>query len=168
MHDASSRESTSVRSHWLRRSAFAIVVMVATFTLVVGVMVSALTLERSAGSWNERGVKLGMSEGEIVRAFADGRGGEWKRVVACRGVALEWTRRAGGVPSRWARFEMHEGVLVAMRVHSDDKATGVVAETGWGAVRAARPYQGGMATTVIARGCATHAAEADEIASLAR
>jgi hypothetical protein len=144
--------------------------MVATFTLVVGIFVGALTLgSSSAGArdWSERGVTLGMSEAEIVRAFADGSSGDWARVDGCRGKALEWTRRSVGVPTRWARFELHEGVLVAMRVHSDEKTTAVTAKKGWGAVRAARPYDGGRATTVIARGCPTHAAEADAIASLA-
>jgi hypothetical protein len=105
-----------------------------------------------------------MSAEQVKESFVDAASGDWSQDTACRGLSLEWTRKAPDAPTRWARFEFHEGWLVAMRLHTDGQASAAHAEQTVSAVRQERPYEGGTATTLVARGCTTHAAEADQIA----
>ncbi len=117
-----------------------------------------------ASEWSERGVALGMTEAQVRLSFRDAAAGAWTDAPSCRGPALEWTRTQPGPGTRWARFELHDGWLVAMRLHTDAPSGPPHAAQTWSAVRQDRPFEGGTATTVVARGCPTHAAEADEIA----
>jgi hypothetical protein len=68
-----------------------------------------------------------------------------------------------GVPTRWARFEIHDGWLVAMRVHTDEPLAGVRTVQSASAVRQDRPFEGGTATTIVSRACSTHTTEADQM-----
>jgi hypothetical protein len=105
-----------------------------------------------------------MSAEQVKQSFVDAASGDWSQGTACRGLSLEWTRKDPGAPTRWARFEFHEGWLVAMRFHTDGRASAAHAEQTVSAVRQDRPYEGGTPTILIARGCSTHAAEADQSA----
>ncbi|MGA7122771.1 MAG: hypothetical protein WBY94_21910 [Polyangiaceae bacterium] len=138
--------------------------------VMVGLMcVVRLAMPRSSASeWRERGVRLGMSEDELMRSFVDAEAGDWTKGWSCGGPSLEWTRRAAHAQTRWARFELHDGRLVALRIHSDQLLPdGRALETS-AAVRQDIPYEDGTATTIVALGCPTHAAEAEQIARLVR
>jgi len=165
MRDDCSRESTSSRRRWLRTAALAAAAGGLLFALVVaGCLVSLSLLHvRSAPSWRERGVTLGMSEREVQSAFTDGPAGAWSRELACGGVALEWTRVVPQAATRWARFEFHDGLLVAIRLQVEEASTARV-EQSVTAVRQERPFRGGTEITILTRSCATHAAEAEQIA----
>lgn len=138
---------------------------------LLGVALPTL-LDRLAGTeaeavWTERGVRLGMSEEQVRAAFVDSESGAWVRGRACGGPSLEWTRTSAGSPTGWARFELHEGMVVAMRLHLDGVERPPRAEQARSAVRQVRHADGGAAVTVIARGCSTHRAEAEQIAVVA-
>jgi hypothetical protein len=153
-----------------RRFARVLLIAAAVFTIVVASLSLVLwrALPRSSqGDWSERGVSLGMSESQVRNSFVDAAAGEWTQTTACGGPSLEWTRKKPGVPTRWARFEMHDGLVAAMRVHSDGQAGAPRARQGAFAVRRDRLYDGGTATTILARGVPTYAAEAEQIARLA-
>ncbi len=110
------------------------------------------------------GVSLGMSADQVRRTFVEGTGGEWALVTACGGPALEWTRRDPARSVRWARFEMHDGFLVAIRAHTEEPRRSASALQSLSAVREDRPFEGGTATTLVSRVCETHAAEAEQLA----
>jgi hypothetical protein len=55
-------------------------------------------------------------------------------------------------------------MVVAIRVHTDDLSLPEGAVQTPTAVRQVRRSEGGNAVTLIARGCVTHAAEAEQIA----
>jgi hypothetical protein len=172
MQGESSHASTGARRR-ARDLAVGLLAACTAFALVVAGLASALSLGVPGDpAWVERGVKLGMSEEQVKQSFLDGAAGDWRRATTCRGPSLEWTRKQGArsttspdeAPTRWARFELHDGWLVAMRLHVDDALSAPRAEQTASAVREDRPYEGGTATTIIARGCSTHAAEAERIA----
>lgn len=166
MHGASSPGSNASRSR-LRRfatlvflSACGAVAIVATgLTLVLWRFAAA----PDSREWTQRGVALGMPVELVRESFVDGAAGEWKQVTACGESALEWTRDRPGVPTRWARFEIHDGWLVAMRVHTDEPLAGVRTVQSASAVRQDRPFEGGTATTIVSRACSTHTSEADQM-----
>src|SRR5580693_9730355 len=97
-------------------------VALAIFVVVNG----ALGLARPR-SWLEslqsapvRGVRLGMTMEQARAAFVDGAAGVWSSPPGCCGVSLEWSRAAmETTQTRWARFESHRGLVVAIRVLSD-------------------------------------------------
>jgi hypothetical protein len=112
------------------------------------------------------GVHLGMSLEGARAAFLDGAAGHWSSPPGCGGTTLEWSRgEAHAAQARWARFEFHKGVLVAIRVLSDatppptrhiEVTPAAVSET-----RAGR--DGSTSTTVLARGCEMHRAEVRQL-----
>jgi len=167
MPDGCSPASTSNRSRWPRAALTGAVALVLVFAAAVLGMWGGLALvvgRRAEPLWSERGVSLGMSEEQVEHAFADRASGDWSRTAGCGGVALEWRRTEACASARWARFEFHEGVLVAIRLHSDDAAAPEHAEQTSTAVRQRRPFEGGTATTILSRTCLTHTAEAEQIA----
>jgi hypothetical protein len=104
-----------------------------------------------------------MPAGIVRESFLDGAAGEWRQVQACGGPALEWTRTRPAVTTRWARFEIHDGLLVAMRVQTDEPLAQVQTVKSASVVRQDRPFDGGTATTIVSRACSTHAAEAEQL-----
>lgn len=99
-------------------------------------------------------------------AFVDGAAGEWSTPPGCCGVSLEWSRSAvEATETRWARFELHRGLVVAIRALSDapppptrhvEVTPESVSETRAGA-------DGSTGTTVLARGCEMHASEVRQL-----
>jgi len=155
----------------LRSAALALLCAGGVFAIVVVGLLSLMRLAlptSSAPDWKERGVRLGLSEDEVKRSFVDADAGDWTSVTSCRGHSLEWTRRRPGVPTRWARFELHGGWLVALRVHTDERLPAPRAQRTAAAVRQDKPFEDGTATTIVALGCPTHAAEAEQIAQLVK
>ncbi|MGA7119248.1 MAG: hypothetical protein WBY94_04080 [Polyangiaceae bacterium] len=156
-------------ARWRRATAF-FAAALGVFVAVVATLSFALSLalpSRGKADWSERGVRLGMSEAQVRRSFVDADAGDWTRTTVCGGPSLEWTRMKPGVPTRWARFELHDGWLVAMRIHSDGHASSPRIEQAFFGVRRDRPFQGGVATTIIARGPPAYAAEVEQIARAA-
>jgi hypothetical protein len=113
-----------------------------------------------------RGVRLGMTMEDARAAFIDGAAGDWSTPPGCCGTALEWTRTAvDSTQTRWARFEFHQGGVVAIRVLSDAQpprtrqfvvTPAMVSETRAGA-------DGSTSTTVLSRGCEMHAPEVRQL-----
>ena len=113
-----------------------------------------------------RGVSLGMTMEQARASFVDGAAGDWSSPPGCCGVSLEWSRAAvGATQTRWARFESHRGVVVAIRVLSDappprtrhvEVTPEIVSETRAGA-------DGSTSTTVLARECEMHAPEVRQL-----
>lgn len=138
--------------------------------LVVAKGVLGLALPRSwlasLQSAPVRGVRLGMTMEDARASFEDGAAGDWSTPPGCYAPALEWSRAAiGATQTRWARFELHQGLVVAIRVLSDapppptrhvEVTPAVVSETRAGA-------DGSTSTTVLARGCEMHAAEVRQL-----
>ena len=99
-------------------------------------------------------------------AFIDGAAGDWSTPPGCCGTALEWSREAvGATQTRWARFEFHQGLVVAIRVLSDappprtrhvEVTPAIVSEIRAGA-------DGSTSTTVLARACEMHAPEVRQL-----
>jgi hypothetical protein len=165
MLPARSVESAGVSRRW-RAAMVLLLATGGTFAAIVAVLSFFLSLavpKPGKSDWSQRGVGLGMTEAQVRRSFVDASAGEWRRSTACGGPSIEWTRSKPGVPTRWARFELHDGWVVAMRLHSDGQAAGSRSEVRSFAVRRDRPFQGGLATTIIARGPAAYAVEVDQI-----
>lgn len=110
------------------------------------------------------GVLLGMTPSQVREAFTPPAEGTLRSTPGPEGdLALEWGGRAGDAV---ARFEFHEGVLVAARVvlSSDDQAArGPEIEVRQGAVVHREPGPDGIRLTLISRDCPTHA---DEVRAL--
>jgi hypothetical protein len=107
------------------------------------------------------GVRLGMTADE-VRERVDARGpGEWSSSVVLGDWVLE--HRAG---PEHARFEIHEGQLVAIRVEgpaSSDLPTEPRFAVTPGSVLLREPEAGGVRITLLSRACPTHHEEAERL-----
>jgi hypothetical protein len=116
-----------------------------------------------------RGVRLGMSPESARAAFADDSAGDWSSPPGCCGTTLEWSRaNANATQTRWARFEFHQGFLVAIRVLSDASPPTRQVEVTPVAVAETRPgADGSTSTTVLARGCKMHGAEVRQLLAAA-
>lgn len=113
-----------------------------------------------------RGVRVGMPVDAVRGAFVDGPAGVWSVLPGCLGEDLEWTRRDPAATStRWARFEFHQGVLVAIRLHSDaaPPAAPRIELTPLTVSEVRSGSGASTSTTVLARNCETHRAEVDEV-----
>jgi hypothetical protein len=166
MHDASSPASNGSRSRLPRIATLVFLAGCGALAIVatgLSLVLSRITSTADEGDWTQRGVSLGMTAVIVRESFLDGAAGEWRLVTACGGTGLEWTRSRPGVPTRWARFELHDGLLVAMRVHTDEPLSGMRTLQSTSAVRQDRPFEGGTATTILSRACSTHAAEVDQM-----
>lgn len=138
----------------------------ALFPVVVSFFVLAC---QSAASIDEvHGVRLGMTPAEVRERFAL----EGAFVVTPEGegeLRLDWQAASASAPVDKARFEFHEGLLVAIRAtHGIDSSVSVqrLEVSPW-AVRVTRAdTQNHMETTLLARGCPTHESEVQELLSL--
>ena len=122
----------------------------------VPVIWALVHLRSTSGDQTEfLGARLGMSAQQVRSSFQPR--GTWATTTEGDLLVLEWTGEDPGVKS--ARFELHEGLLVAVRAElSDASDTKVIAGD------VVREVRGG-ALTMIARGCPVHA---DEVARLIR
>ncbi len=156
--DAQVRRST--RNRWLGAAAVTLAVPVAWAV----VRLADLATEDDPAISSFHGARLGMTPGDVRSRFDVP--GELRAGTGEDGTyTLELESAAGTVRS--ARFEFHEGVLVAVRAELDPRdpsagRTGLslsdstVRKTSAGA-------NGGLELTLIARDCPTHA---DEVRTL--
>jgi len=135
--------------------------------LVIPAAFSAWTLAASDGEDPSAvlGVRLGMTSGQVRERYI-GDGGRWQTAVEPSGLTvLEHDSETG--PVAHARFEIHEGLLVAVRATLRDRdalADDARFVSGPGLVRRVENLPGGGADLVlIARSCPLHSAEVDEI-----
>jgi hypothetical protein len=115
------------------------------------------------------GVRLGMTASD-VRARAALPDGSWSTSTTPDGtLLLDWSASAADASIRDARFEIHEGALVAIRATLSDPAT--LSEAGGDrrirsaeAVADARTHEDGTTRyRLVARNCPVHAREVAEI-----
>ena len=150
----------------LSRAARVVVAIVATFFVASAAV--WLAIDAAVGArppvWDVRGVALGMRESTVRRAFADRDAGRFDDVAGCDARTIEWTRTTPGTATQWARFEFHGGVLVAVRVRSDEVAApGSAIDVTPIAIRVRRVTDdGATVVTVLSRDCPTHRAEVDQ------
>lgn len=145
-------------------------------TLVLGLVIlgvaAASFLVASAARIDEiHGVRLGMTAQDVQRRFDVAPAGTWDAAPGCAGGALEWAPSGGAsaqVP-RWARFEFHEGMLVAVRLRAsgaDPSARGDRLTSSLGVVLAREPLpEGTVAIALLARGCPDQEDEIHQIIS---
>ena len=143
--------------------------MIRTSVLAVALMIGACTRIEADAIPN---VKLGMGPGDVRERFAPGGPGTWQTSVgkAAGDTAIEWQAKDGSAKVKEARFEFHNGMLVAVRATtneappSDEKITATPAS-----VSVRRPASsGGTELAVLARDCPTHKEEAAALASKAK
>lgn len=112
-----------------------------------------------------RGVRLGMSADQVRARFDAGAPASWRTEISGTDVAL--VRGPAGSLDREARFEFHDGMLVAMRLDlpaSAPEARGeAVLETPAAVIARASEEPGRVRLVALARGCPTHA---DEVARI--
>ncbi|WP_437839245.1 hypothetical protein [Sorangium sp. So ce1153] len=115
------------------------------------------------------GIELGMTASEVVRRFDAGPTGRWSEAPGCAGPSIEWSR-GETAPARAplsARFEFHEGLLMAARVRvtpEDPSARGARLETSAQFVLAREGRDDGSSLIVLlARGCPEHEAEVEQL-----
>ncbi|MCA9530172.1 MAG: hypothetical protein KC543_08545 [Myxococcales bacterium] len=116
------------------------------------------------------GVRLGMTAQDIRTGFA--LPGAWRSEAGALGegpgaIVLEW-RPADPVtsPVRAARFELHDGFLVALRAQlapSSAIADGPAFDVNDQVVRHRERVAAGVRYTVLARSCPTHADEVQRL-----
>jgi len=116
------------------------------------------------------GVRLGMTASD-VRARAALPDGVWSTSTTADGtLLLDWSASADDASIRDARFEIHEGALVAIRATLSDPAALPVGEGGDRRMRSAeavadaRSHEDGTTRyRLVARNCPVHAREVAEI-----
>ena len=142
------------------------------FGLVVAVIgVASFHAANTARIDEIHGVRLGMTATEVERRFDAAPEGRWNAAPGCEGGALEWAPSEGASPRhpRWARFEFHEGMLVAVRLRAsgdDPNARGGRLSSTTGAVLAHEPLPGGtVAIALLARGCPDQQDEIQQLIS---
>jgi hypothetical protein len=118
-------------------------------------------------SFETRGVVLGMTEEDAARSFVDSHAGAWSAPSGCDGFALEWNRRDPHAMTRWMRFELRDGRVVAVRAHVDGASPATVAEATPSAVRVVRPDGDGTSITLVSRQAKDYRGEARELIRLA-
>jgi hypothetical protein len=108
------------------------------------------------------GVRLGMSPRDVRERFTSGEGTWQTSVGAGDDTVLDWTARTsaqGNVSS--ARFEFHNGMLVAIRARFAEEGGPERVSVSPKTVAIRRPDEsGGVSLTVLARDCPTHRDEA--------
>lgn len=111
------------------------------------------------------GIRLGMAPRDVRDRFEQGGLGTWQTRAGTQGdTALEWTATAAASPVASARFEFHNGMLVALRARLPEQATGETVRTSAKTVTLRAPApDGGTAVTLIARDCPTHREEAETL-----
>ncbi|WP_433927438.1 hypothetical protein AB3662_30520 [Sorangium cellulosum] len=121
------------------------------------------------GAFAVHGIELGMTASEVVRRFDAGPAGRWSEATGCAGPSIEWSR-GEAAPERAplsARFEFHEGLLMAARVRvtpEDPTARGARLQTSARFVLAREPRDDGSSVIVLlARGCPEHEAEVEQL-----
>ena len=117
-----------------------------------------------------RGVRLGMTAAQIRDRFDRGTAAAWRTEVSGPDLAL--IRAPAGELDRETRFEIHAGMLVAIRMDVRDDLPeaegGPIVTTPASVVARSHPERGRTRISVLARDCPTHAAEVSALLSGAR
>lgn len=112
-----------------------------------------------------RGVRLGMTADQIRARFDRGTSAAWRTEVS--GTDLTLIRAPAGDLDRETRFEIHDGMLVAIRLDVPDdrpEASGEpLATTPASLTARTRSEPGRTQISVLARDCPTHAQEVARI-----
>lgn len=125
--------------------------------------IAAWTVHARGGATTDVwGIRLGDSLSMTRDHFRAPAGGTWTSSAAPEPV-LAWAPAAGTPsPVSSARFEFHDGMLVAARLElrpDADAARGPGLELGRSSVIAREPSAEGTRITLISRDCPEHAAE---------
>lgn len=117
-------------------------------------------------------VKLGMAPGDVRDRFEPGGPGTWQTSVShiAGDTAVEWHATNGTAKVVEARFEFHNGMLVAVRAKSNEPPPSgekITTTPGSVTVRRSAPT-GGTEIAVLARDCPTHKEEAAALAAKAK
>lgn len=118
-------------------------------------------LARPQGTGDLRGVRLGLSAADTRARFVAPGPGTWTSESNPE-PALRWTSLDRDAPVREAVFEFHQGMLVAVRLHTAPGApegAGPPMELTPARVLARSATDRGTDVTVLSRNCPTHAAE---------
>jgi hypothetical protein len=112
-----------------------------------------------------RGVRLGMTTDQVRQRFEAGAPASWRTEIA--GTDLTLIRAPGGSLDREARFEFHDGMLVALRMDLPEHAPEAIGDPIWSStatvIARSRVEPGRVRFVVLARDCPTHAEEAARI-----
>ncbi|XXX82227.1 hypothetical protein WMF30_26055 [Sorangium sp. So ce134] len=165
----SAGEPTAGRGAWIRGRSIGAAFIAAGLGIVT---LTALAFAPPAtGVFAIHGIELGMTASEVVRRFDAGPAGRWSEATSCAGPSIEWSR-GEAAPARApvaARFEFHEGLLMAARVRvapEDPSARGARLETSAQFVLAREARDDGSSMIVLlARGCPEHEAEVEQLLS---
>ncbi|MDQ3032906.1 MAG: hypothetical protein M3Y87_10850 [Myxococcota bacterium] len=135
--------------------------------LALSALVATIVMPSGPEIPSIRGVRLGMSAEQVRARFEDGAPASWRTEIAGGDLAL--IRAPGGSLDRESRFELHNGMLVAIRLDLPDDAPEASGETlaiTPGSVTERAPAEPGrVALSVLARDCPTHAEEVSRILS---
>jgi hypothetical protein len=133
------------------------------FFLTIGLLLAAACRDKApVGAFY--GVRLAMTASDLRAHFEPGAPGHWHtETTPDREIAMVW---AADAPERHpavlrARFEIHSGLLVAIRAEA--RTEGPPLEKSLSAVLARHPLPGDReraSITILARDCPTHADEA--------
>lgn len=106
------------------------------------------------------GVRLGMTADEIRARIDEAHDGTWSASADSGEWVLEHTQG-----DTHARFELHDGQLMAIRVDAPLTAAlaGAPLEVTEGTVLTRREHDGRIAWTLLSRSCPTHRAEAEAL-----
>lgn len=118
-------------------------------------------------------VKLGMAPGDVRERFEPGGPGAWQTSVSkiVGDTAIEWHATDGTAKVKEARFEFHNGMLVAVRATTNEappSSEKITTTPGSVTVRRAAPANGVTEIAVLARDCPTHKEEATALAAKAK
>jgi hypothetical protein len=110
-----------------------------------------------------------MAPRDVRERFHPGAEGTWQTGLgAGDDTVLEWASRdpAASVPD--ARFEFHNGMLVAIRARTKEQAPALsITSTPKTVTLKAPALEGGTKVVVLARDCPTHKDEAEALAAKA-
>lgn len=145
---------------------YPILVLVPAF-LALAALVATIVVPSGPEVPSIRGVRLGMSAEQVRERFEGGAPASWRTEIA--GADLALIRAPGGSFDRESRFELHNGMLVAIRLDLRDdlpESSGERIAITPGSVTARSTLEPGrVALTVLARDCPTHAEEVSRILS---
>lgn len=151
----------SSRSSWLLPVLLLVPALIA-LAAVISTVVSSFSAPEPISM---RGVRLGMTAAQIRERFDRGTAAAWRTEVSGPDLAL--IRAPAGELDRETRFEIHAGMLVAIRMDVRDdlpEAAGApLVTTPASVVSRSRPEPGRTRIAVLARDCPTHA---DEVSAL--
>ncbi len=142
----------------------------AAFLLVLFGWIAGRTYQRATAQQiaELHGVRLGMTIAQAKAGFDLGPKGQWSVADGCEGGSLDWKPADAASSSvHWARFEVHEGIVMAVRARlapDDPNAEGEQLRTSNDAVAARETLGGGeVAVALLDRNCLEHSPEVSQL-----